>query len=89
MNEQRNMKKNFLSQRPDPLKEDWEGLILRLKTLMTNALVLSKMDLFHAIGRQIIVLEQNKPNKKIYRVVLKFKDKAESELGMATKEYTL
>ena len=55
----RNMKKNFLSQKPDPLKEDWEGLILRLKTLMTNALVLSKMDLFHAIGRQIIVLEQN------------------------------
>ena len=39
MNEQRNMKKNFLSQKPDPLKEDWEGLILRLKTLMTNALV--------------------------------------------------
>ena len=86
MNEQKQIERYYLFQKVDPLKEQWDNLILRLKTLMQSALVLCRFDLVKEISRQITVLENNKPNKynkpnkKIYRVVLKFADKTESKL---------
>lgn len=86
MNEQKQIERYYLFQKVDPLKEQWDNLILRLKTLMQSALVLGKLDLVKEIARQITVLENNKPNKynkpnkKIYRVVLKFANKIESVL---------
>ena len=86
MNEQKKIERYYLFQKVDPLKEQWDNLILRLKTLMQSALALGKLDLVKEIARQIVVLENNKPNKynkpnkKIYRFVLKFANKIESVL---------
>lgn len=80
MNEQRNMKIRYLSgNMSNSLEQDWENLLARLQSLRQRAHT-CRVDLIKPIMRQENVLLKNKPNKKIYRTILKFADDVESQI---------
>ncbi|MBO7645224.1 MAG: hypothetical protein J6S57_02895 [Alphaproteobacteria bacterium] len=81
MNEQRKMKFLFINQKNDCLKEDWDDLLSRLHSLLSMAKKY-RPDLIHKITKSILVLDTNKPNKKVYRSILKFANKVDEELGV-------
>jgi len=82
MNEQRNMKKNYLAGvSADSLQRDWDELYERLKTLAGNAHLACRPDLETLVLRQMVVVQKNQPNKKIYRSILKFEEKMKTELN--------
>lgn len=81
MNEQRNKRMEYIYKKSDPLQENWESLIARLLSLESTAKVLGRYDLIKPIGDKTKALQKNKPNKKIYRAIVAFVEKLESELG--------
>ena len=84
MNEQRNQKMRYLSGKmTDSLEQDWENLLMRLQSLRQRAHI-CRVDLIKPIMRQENVLMKNKPNKKIYRTILKFADDIELQIANTT-----
>jgi len=81
MNEQRNKRMEFIYKKSDPLQENWESLLARLQSLENTARASFRRDLISMIMSKINVLQKNKPNKKIYRSILGFAEKAEIELS--------
>ena len=80
MNEQRHKRQVFFAQRTDTVQENWDDLQSRLHILRKRAQDAGRMDLIAQIVRRIFVLQSNKPNKKIYRSILKFADETESQI---------
>ena len=81
MNEQRKMKTLFITQKSDPLKENWDNLLAHMQSLLKMACSLCREDIINSVERQIVVLMKNKPNKKIYRSILNSVNKIELELN--------
>ena len=80
MNEQRHKQRVYFEQRKDTVQENWDDLQTRLHMLRKRAQDAGRMDLVAQILRRIFVLQSNKPNKKIYRSILKFADETEFQI---------
>ena len=81
MNEQRNMKKLYLSgDICSSFEHDWNDLLAKLQMLREKAKSVGRMDLIISIIRKENVLVKNKPNKKIYRSISKFADDIENQI---------
>lgn len=86
MNEQRNSKMRYLSgNMSDSLEENWQNLLARLQSLRQNAKYAFRVDLVKPIISKENVLAKNKPNKKIYRSILKFADDVENQINRSSQ----
>ena len=86
MNEQRNDKILYLTQRINSLQTDWYNLLARLQSLEKQSMALFRNDMVTLILNQENVLKKNSPNKKIYRSISNFADKIELELNNIGRE---
>lgn len=80
MNEDRRNKREFFGQTKDPLKDKWDALLSRLFSLYRTADAMLKRDVCVLIGLKINAMQKNKPNKSVYRSILKFADDIDSKL---------
>ena len=80
MNEDRRKKMEFFGQTKDPLKEKWDALLARLFSLYRTADAMLRKDICGLIGPKINAMQKNKPNKSVYRSILKFADDTDAEL---------
>lgn len=80
MNEDRRNKMEFFGQTKDPLKDKWDALLSRLFSLYRTADAMLRRDICVLIGPKINAMQKNKPNKSVYRSILKFADDIDSKL---------
>lgn len=80
MNEDRRNKREFFGQTKDPLKDKWDALLSRLFSLYRTADAMLRRDICVLIGPKINAMQKNKPNKSVYRSILKFADDIDSKL---------
>lgn len=80
MNENRRNKMEFFGQTKDPLKDKWDALLSRLFSLYRTADAMLRRDICVLIGPKINAMQKNKPNKSVYRSILKFADDIDSKL---------
>lgn len=80
MNEDRRNKREFFGQTKDPLKDKWDALLSRLFSLYRTADAMLRRDICVLIGLKINAMQKNKPNKSVYRSILKFADDIDSKL---------
>ena len=72
MNEERYRQMVHFSGKPEnEIEEDWAQLLNRLRILVDRVKPFYRQDIMTKILKQIAVLERNKPNKKVYKSVLK------------------
>lgn len=80
MNENRRNKMEFFGQTKAPLKDKWDALLSRLFSLYRTADAMLRRDICVLIGPKINAMQKNKPNKSVYRSILKFADDIDSKL---------